>query len=279
MQVSPRDTWAKTPVNSLQGGYLTGDRYELHRATMVDLIHVAYNIGSDKIYGGPSWLDYDKFDVIAKTAPGTRPDTLRQMLQSLLADRFRLAVKADTQALPAYVLSVAKDRIKLKPAENSGSEGCQNVPRQPGPGGPFLSTIHCRGVTMDEFASALRRLAPAFFENLPAVNSTSLDGTWDIDLQYPPRGVRFDPSGGATVMNANGLFDALDKQLGLKLELGKAPQPVLTVERRSNPHRIRPASQPRCLRCPRRSSRSHPSVPAIATRASSRPCGWNPAVA
>lgn len=230
VQASPRATWAKTPVNALQGGYLTGDRYELRRATMLDLIHAAYDLDPAHIYGGPTWLDYDKFDVSAKTAPGTRPDALRQMLQALLADRFKLTVKPETQELPAYVLTVAKDQSKLKPAESPGGEGCQNVPATPGPGGPPMATIRCRGVTMDQFISALRRLAPAFFENLPAVNSTSLEGAWDMDLKYPPRGFRIDPSGETTVMNANGLFDALDKQLGLKLELGKAPQAVLTVE-------------------------------------------------
>lgn len=228
VQVSPRSTWAKTPVNSLQGGYLVGDRYELHRATMVDLIHTAYGVDADKIYGGPNWLDYDKFDVSAKTAPGTRPEALRQMLQALLADRFKLAVKPDTQPVPAYVLRV-KDQSKLKPSESAGGEGCQNIPFAGPGGGPPMNTIRCRGVTMDEFASALRRIAGAYFENLPAVNSTALEGAWDIDLKYPPRGFRIDPSGAVTAIDPNGLPDALDK-LGLKLELGKAPQPVLTVE-------------------------------------------------
>ena len=65
----------------MQGGTLAGDRYQLRRATMVDLIRTAYNIDfRDEVYGGPSWLDYDRFEVIAKTKPGTRPATLRLML-------------------------------------------------------------------------------------------------------------------------------------------------------------------------------------------------------
>ncbi len=225
---SPRATWVKSPANAMQGGYLSGDRYEVHRATMVDLIHTAYGVDSDKVYGGPSWLDYDKFEVIAKAPPGTRPEVLRQMLQSLLADRFKLAVKPDTQALPAYILTV-KDRTKLKSSDSPGSEGCQSVPLTAA-GPPPQASIRCRGVTMDEFVSGLRRLANQFFDNLPLVNSTALEGAWDIDLKYTQRGFRIDQSGTTTVMNATSIFDSLDKQVGLKLELGKAPQQVLTVE-------------------------------------------------
>ena len=72
VHVSPRSDWVKTPAHSLQGGFLSGDRYELRRATMLDLIRTAYNVDADKVYGGPSWLDYDRFEIVAKTKPGTR---------------------------------------------------------------------------------------------------------------------------------------------------------------------------------------------------------------
>ncbi len=128
VHVSPRATWVKTTATALQGGFLNAGRYELHRATMLDLIKTAYAVDPDKIYGGPSWLDYDKFEIVARTNPATRPEALRRMLQSLLAERFKLAVKPDTKPLPAYLLSVPKDQSKLKPADGAGSGGCQSVP-------------------------------------------------------------------------------------------------------------------------------------------------------
>ena len=228
---SPRDTWAKTVANAMTGGILNGDRYELHRTTMLDLIVTAYGVDADKVYGGPPWLDYDRFEIIAKAAPGTPPPALRQMLQALLKERFKLAVKTDTQPLPAYVLSVM-DQSKLKTAEGAGG-GCQSLPTAPrtSPTDQPTGTIQCRGVTMDEFASGLRRLAAAvYFENRPLVNSTGLEGRWDIDLKYPVRVTRISAAGTTSVENANGIFEAIEKQLGLRLELGTAPQPVLAVE-------------------------------------------------
>src|SRR5262245_6756855 len=71
-------------------------RYELHNATMLDLIRTAYSFDADKVVGGPNWLEYDRFDVIAKTtAKPPDNDTLKLMLQALLADRFKLTVHKD----------------------------------------------------------------------------------------------------------------------------------------------------------------------------------------
>jgi uncharacterized protein (TIGR03435 family) len=43
-----------------------GGRYEIKNATMLDLIRSAYNMNADRIFGGPSWLELDRFDVVAK---------------------------------------------------------------------------------------------------------------------------------------------------------------------------------------------------------------------
>jgi uncharacterized protein (TIGR03435 family) len=74
-----------------------GGRYEIHNASIVDLIRIAYGIDDqlskgDKVVGGPNWVEFDRFEVIAKAAPNTPQDTMRRMLQALLADRFKLVV-------------------------------------------------------------------------------------------------------------------------------------------------------------------------------------------
>lgn len=71
-------------------GSLRGDRYIVRQATMLDLIAAAYGLDADLVQGGPSWLETDRFDVIAKAPPATSKDTINLMLQSLLADRFKL---------------------------------------------------------------------------------------------------------------------------------------------------------------------------------------------
>ncbi|MGD0873335.1 MAG: TIGR03435 family protein [Bryobacteraceae bacterium] len=223
IHVSPRSDWVKDPTHPMQGGFLSADRYELRRATMLDLIRIAYNVDADKVYGGPSWLDYDRFEVVARTKRGTRPETLRLMLQTLIEDRFQVVVKMDTRPVPGYVLSKGKRELKLKAAtDTSNTAGCQTLRPTVGAGIAYQN-IQCRNVTMDAFAPTLRRLVSGPLRNLPVVDSTGLEGGWDIDLQIAARSALSDGAADA------GVVEAVDK-LGLKLELGKVPQPVLVVE-------------------------------------------------
>src|SRR5215831_2414267 len=80
IHASPRSTATVMRASS------RGGRYEIRNATMVDLIRTAYTVGANEVLGGPSWLDYDRFDVIALMAPNTTPDAQKLMLQSLLSD-------------------------------------------------------------------------------------------------------------------------------------------------------------------------------------------------
>ena len=102
---------------SIRGGQLRGDRYTTSQATMTNLIARAYNVDSRYVYGGPSWLDLDRFDVVAQAPRTTSADDIRLMLRSMLVDRFKLVVHTDTKPLPAYVLTVAKGGPKLKQAD------------------------------------------------------------------------------------------------------------------------------------------------------------------
>ena len=78
-------------------------------ATMVDLIGFAYGMESDKILGGPHWLDWDRFDVSGKVPATAKREDVSPMLQNLLADRFpRLVLhRKDTKPMPAAVLTPA----------------------------------------------------------------------------------------------------------------------------------------------------------------------------
>src|SRR5689334_8912825 len=75
---------AKTRVPSMAAGGLRGTRYLVRQGTMVDLISLAYDIDNDKILGGPSWLDLDRFDVSARAPAGSNPEQAQLMLQTLL---------------------------------------------------------------------------------------------------------------------------------------------------------------------------------------------------
>jgi uncharacterized protein (TIGR03435 family) len=257
VHVSPRSEWVKKPVNNIGGGFLSAGRYELRRATMLELIKTAYSVDAEKVYGGPSWLDYDRYEVVAKTEPGTRPEDLRRMLQSLLEDRFNLVVKMDTRPMPAYVLSTGKEKPKLKPAAGSDSSGCQNLR----PPVPRTTTIQCRGVTMEAFVAELRRRADPASRNIPVVDSTALEGAWDFDLQYGTAVTAI--ATGITRQEGDTITQAVEKQLGLTLELSRTPQQVLVVESVNE----QPSANPRGV-----SAALPPPPPPEFEVASLRPC-------
>ena len=192
---------------------------------MLDLIKTAYGVDPDIVVGGPAWLDFDHFDVIAKAPPATSPETIKLMLQALLADRFKLVIHKDTRPVQGFVLSVGKGKAKLKPADGAGEPGCQPQPSQrPGPDFVPPNVVSCRNVTMEEFASALRGTAGGYLTG-PVLDSTGLKGAWDFDLKWTDKRL-LAPAGADGIT----IFDAVDRQLGLKLEPGKVPMRVLVVD-------------------------------------------------
>jgi uncharacterized protein (TIGR03435 family) len=65
-QIADVHASAPSRLQNMQGGVLQGGRYEIRRATMLDLIKTAYGVDADTVFGGPNWLEWGRFDVIAK---------------------------------------------------------------------------------------------------------------------------------------------------------------------------------------------------------------------
>src|SRR6185437_6668917 len=95
-------------LEQMDGGLMHGGRYELRRATMIDLIQTAYGISADKIVGGPNWVEMNRYDIIAKTPADATSANAKLMLRSLLAERFALVVHNDKKPLPAFALTAGK---------------------------------------------------------------------------------------------------------------------------------------------------------------------------
>ncbi len=185
---------------------------------MLDLIKTAYEADGDTVTGGPGWLESDRFDVIAKAPANTSPATVKLMLQALLADRFQLAVHNDTRPLAGFMLSVGRGKPKMKPADGSGDTGCQEQRRPPSPdaGGIPPRLVACRNMTMEAFAPVLRGLDGGYLTG-PVLNQTGLMGAWDFDITWNQKRAVLAGDDSITI------FDAVDKQLGLKLEPGRVP--------------------------------------------------------
>ncbi len=219
VRVSP-----KSNTTYMSGGVLRGGRYEIRRATMLDLIRTAWSVDDDsKIQGGPNWLELDRFDVVAKAPPSTTQETAKLMLQALLADRFKLKIHMDSRPMLALVLTLGKGKPKLKETDGKGF-GCQNPPDQapPAPGVIPKITLLCRNVTMEAFVPTLRAIAGG---TKLVVDKTGLEGAWDFDITLTPPGML-----GLAGADGISVFDVVDKQLGLKLEEQKIPLPVIVVD-------------------------------------------------
>ena len=225
VHVSPRT------ANPVFRTSLHGERYEVRNATMLDLIRTAYSFDADKVSGGPSWLEYDRFNVTALVPAKTPQDQINLMLQSLLDQRFKLVVHKDTGPVAAFVLSMGKGKPKLKEADASGKTGCQTQPVQvPAATAPDqirvpMLGIACHNITMEAFAAELKGNAGGGYVTNVVVDSTGLKGSWDFDYKFT-RKLLAQLAGADAVT----LPDAIDKQLGLKLEERKIPTPVLVVD-------------------------------------------------
>ena len=227
-----------TAIPATKGPFFGGGRYEIHYATMIDLIHAAYGVDPDHVYGGPNWLEYDRYDVLALAPPNSTAETRKLMLQSLLADRFGLTVHKDSKPMTAYVL---KAGTSTKLQESAGGSGCNfKIENMPAPGPPpapgedrppmQIPTLAytCQGATMAKLAETLANApgANGYFDNKPVVDQTELKGTYDFTFRYTPK----IPPNIAVKGESIPIFDAVEKQLGLKLELSTAPLPVIAVD-------------------------------------------------
>jgi uncharacterized protein (TIGR03435 family) len=213
----------KVRAPSMAAGGLRGTRYLVRQATLVDLISLAYDIDNDKILGGPSWLDIKRFDVSARALAGSNPEQAKLMLQTLLAQRFSLKVHKDSKELPGFVLSAGSGKTKMKPAADAAAPpNCQGQPQTPSPDTVPQQVVDCRSMSVDDLARIIVNMANASGK---ALDKTGLEGKWDFTIKWTPPGLL--ARAGADGIS---IFDAVDKQLGLKLERGKVPQPVIFVD-------------------------------------------------
>ena len=209
----------------MDGGNLIRDRYAVHQATMLDLIATAYNLDSSNVQGGPSWLDWDRYEIVARAPATASKADLRVMLQALLKERFNLVAHTGSAPMPAYVLKAQTGKLKLKESEGTGDPACepQMTPDQ-GQGAIRQIVVACHHESMEKFAEDIHDMAGGYLTK-PVVDSTDLKGSYDFTLTWTPRGL-------LAAAGAEGIsvFDAVDKQLGLKLSLETAPRPVLIVD-------------------------------------------------
>jgi uncharacterized protein (TIGR03435 family) len=207
-----------------------GGRVRATNSTLRQLINVAYGVPDFRITGNTGWMNTDRFDIDAKAVGDPPRDQLLLMLQSLLADRFKLEVHRETRELPTYDLLLAKGGPKLKEAKCVGQPSPQN------PCGAFS------GSAGHFFARAAKISQLTLFlsthESRVVVDKTGLTGEYDMDLTWTPVDPPLGPGDVGQAPpdpNAPSIFTALQEQLGLRAEPSKGPVEILVIDSAEKP--------------------------------------------
>lgn len=199
---------------------LPGGRFQASNVSLRLLLKEAYGMRDFQIEGAPGWFDSARWDVSAKSEKASSDEEMNQMLQSLLAQRFQLKLRQEQREFQVYELRTAKNGPKLKEAESGESQI----------GVRIHGVGHLTGTkaSMEQLAETLSdvRLNGRPMLDRPVLDGTGLKGVYDFTLEWTPD---LAPVDGAAAGGPS-IFTAVEEQLGLKLETGKAPVNVFIIE-------------------------------------------------
>jgi uncharacterized protein (TIGR03435 family) len=235
------------------GRALAGARFSMTNETLWRVIGEAHAAPEPlprfRIIGGPDWINTERFDIEGVSQAQLTRDRARLMLQSLLAERFKLAVHTETRPLPIFELKFAREDGRLGPELRRRDAACaiQRSADDPLParvcGIVFgFGRLTGTGMTVTDLAAhGLSRVT-----GRPVIDRTGLAGQFDWDLNWTPDNLPPRPAGlpadqpltvNGQPVNPNGptLATALQEQLGLKIESATGPVDVLVIDRVERP--------------------------------------------
>jgi uncharacterized protein (TIGR03435 family) len=208
-------------------------RFDMRDASILDMISLAYDREKRAIIGGPSWIDFDRFDVITKISslkaqpPNSNPaapqnsdnpyDKIRPVLKQVLTERFHLAYHTEERPLPGYIVTVAKEGAKLADAKDPTAVA--ECPVEPDKATPGLYILTCTSQTMEQFLKLF-----GIFPH-PAVDRTGLKKSYDFTLKLAFGQLKTQDD------YVRVYTDALKQQLGLVAAPGDVPQPAIVVDK------------------------------------------------
>jgi len=229
-----RDTDPRSPIPpSIRQ---MGSRLQIRNMTLLEIITVAYDLNyasGQQVIGGSAWMRTERFDVTAKEEEGVAKhihdlpaaeegDANRELMQSLLAERFGLKVHQEQRMLTTYTLEIAKGRPKLSPGvldPRVPSDIPQNRVNVMGVG-----WLDAHNTDMTLFAKTLG--SQAELNGRTVMDRTGLKGRYNFTLRWTPETL----TGDEDPDPSPSLFSALQEQLGLKLTTKKNSVNVLLVD-------------------------------------------------
>ena len=208
------------------GSMFNGGKYEGTNITVRGLLGSAFGKREALIVGMPQWAKQLHFDVQGKSLDTDESSLKKQnmkdrqlMLRKLLEDRFQLKWHMEQREIPVYAMVVAKGGIKMKaPAETQRGSGISMRKR---------GEMNGRNCPMEVLASVLSDGL-----DRPVVDQTGLTERYDFTLTFTPDNAPV--SADAEAMPS--IFTAVQEQLGLKLQPGKAMQEILVIDSVSQPN-------------------------------------------
>jgi uncharacterized protein (TIGR03435 family) len=219
---------AGAPVGQMGGpGTSNPARIFYSRTPLQRLLMNAYQVQADQI-SGPDWLGSEKFDITANLRKGTTQPEVNVMLQNLLIERFKLALHHTTKDGPVYELTVAKGGPKLM----SAAQGSHTRVETAHVNGLLRKT--CRACSISDLIQAVQgfdqhRMAPDRI-----VDKTGLSGQYAFTLEYVSSSAPGTPLKLSALQSQSNagqdVFTALEKQLGLRLDKGRAAVDMLIID-------------------------------------------------
>jgi len=180
--------------------------------TIATCIKWAYGVQRAQVVG-PDLLTSERWDITAKSDGVVSKDAMKEMMRSLLTERFGLSFHKEKRELKSYALEVAKSGPKLTPAKEGEESFHQNS---------ATGTV-ARALTMQEFADFLGDV-----QERPIVDKTGLAGRWDFAFEFTkylseqPKGI----DDYLLVLN-----ETLQGEIGLKLVREKGMVDVMVVDK------------------------------------------------
>lgn len=205
------------------GFHLNGRHVFCNTQSVQSLIRFAYGVSEQQIVGGSEWMRREFYDVdgVADVQGQPSQKQMLGMYQKLLIDRFLLTFHYEKQELPVFAITVGKKGAKLAKTLNEG-----NLHGETGSQDKSGTTMHYSNSSMEEFAASMQSLG----DGRPVVDQTGLAGRYDFTLKWSRGdGANADPNA------APELREAMQEQLGLKMEATKAMVDVIVIDHVERP--------------------------------------------
>ncbi len=201
--------------------------------TVNDLITMSYSLNEKEIINAPDWFATDKFDIDGVPDVEGQPNNeqLKMLIQKALTERFGLTFHHEDKEMNVYVLTVGKGGPKMKLTADKPSDLKAFFFTK-------LGALTVTNSTMQDFCNGMQFTVL----DKPVVDHTGITDRFDFKLTWTPdesqfsaMGIRVPPPNPDDTTAPPGLYTALQEQLGLKMEAGKAMAPAMVIDKVEKP--------------------------------------------